>query len=96
MSQFDIWSADIIALSGKYADDDSMRFAIASMIMHLGPQRSSVPKNYFVRSLRKGAANQVASQVFQDIKNKQQAAQDAAKAADTASVEASTCQTTKS
>lgn len=71
MSQFETWSDSIIALSGPYADSDSMKFAIASMIMHLGAQRSYVPKNFFVRSLRKTAANQIAGQVFQNIKQKQ-------------------------
>ena len=72
MSQFETWSDSIIELSGEFADRDSMKFAIASQVMHLGPQRSSVPKNFFVSSLRKAAANQVASQIFQDIKLKQQ------------------------
>lgn len=74
MTEFESWSDDIINLSGPYADTDSMKFAIASMIMHLGPQKSHVAKNYFVRSLRKTAANQVAGQVFTNIKEKQQKA----------------------
>ena len=89
MTSFEAWADSIVELSGPYADKDSMRFALASMIMSLGPQRSSVPKNYFVRSLRKAAANQVASQFFQDIKLKQQAAQEAAKAEATATQAAS-------
>lgn len=82
MTEFDTWANSILDLSGRFADDDSLKFALASMIIHLGPQRSAVPKNYFVRSLKKGAANQVASQIFQDIKSKQQAALEAAKAAE--------------
>lgn len=83
MTEFESWAASIVELSGEFADVDSMKFAIASQIMHLGAQRSSVPKNFFVRSLRKAAANQVASQVFQDIKTKQQEAAKAS-AVDTA------------
>ncbi len=71
LTEFNKWADSIIELSGKFADEDSMKWAISSQIMHLGPQRSSVPKNYFVQSLRKAAANQVAGQVFQDIKTKQ-------------------------
>lgn len=71
MTEFEEFSNSVIELSGEYADRDSMKYAIASMIIHLGPQRSHVAKNYFVRSLRKAAANQIASQVFQDIKRKQ-------------------------
>lgn len=71
VTEFQSWSRDIIELSGKFADEDSMRFALASQVLHLGAQKSSVPKHFFVCSMRKAAANQVASQVFQDIKQKQ-------------------------
>lgn len=81
MSEFQNWSSRIISLSGQFADDDSMRFALASQVMHLGAQKSSVPDQYFIRSMRKAAANQVASQIFQDIKNKQVEAQKAAEEA---------------
>jgi hypothetical protein len=74
MSEFEVWSARIIRLSGPFADADSMKFALASQIMHLGAQKSSVPDQFFIKSMRKAAANQVASQVFQDIKLKQMAA----------------------
>lgn len=78
MTEFENWSERIISLSGPFADADSMKFALASQIMHLGAQKSSVADQYFIRSMRKAAANQVASQVFQDIKIKQQEAQKAA------------------
>src|SRR5258708_4382823 len=81
MTELDSFISDIIELSGNYADRDSMAFAICSMIIHLGPQKSLVPKNYFVRSLRKVAANQVASQAFQDIKKRQDEAMKAAQIA---------------
>lgn len=71
MTEFHIWADRIISLSGQFADSDSMKFALASQVMHLGAQRSSVPDRYFVNSMRKAAANQVASQVFQDIKTRQ-------------------------
>jgi len=83
-TEFDEWTDSIIELSGKYADKDSMQFVIATQVMNLGPQRSSVPKNFFVRTLRKAAANQVAGQVFYDIKTKQQEAAKAAQAEATA------------
>lgn len=66
---------EVYELSGAFADRDSMAFAICSMIMHAGESRSRLPKNYFVRRLRKVAANQVAGQVFTDIKERQRAAQ---------------------
>lgn len=81
MSEFDAWADSIIELSGQFADVDSMKFAIASIVIHLPPTRSSVPKSYFVKSMRKSAANQVASQFFQDIKLKQMEAAKAAQEA---------------
>src|ERR1017187_1372425 len=73
MQEFDQFANDIIELSGKYADEDSMRFAIASMVIHADVRHGSLPKHYFVVRLRKSAANQVASQVFQTIKTEQDA-----------------------
>ena len=78
-TEFTIWSERIIALSGQFADSDSMKFALCSQIMHLGANKSAYPDIFFVRSMRKAAANQVAAQFFQDIKNKQLAAAEAAK-----------------
>ncbi len=91
MTEFQKWSQDIIDLTGSLADDDSMRFAISSQIMHMGAQKDCVPKRYFVASLRKAAANQVASQVFQDVKlRQQQKAQEAAAALATTALETAT------
>ncbi len=80
-TEFNSFANDIIELAGPYADRDSMTWAIANMVIHLPSGVSSKPKNYFVRNLRKAAANQVASQVFQDIKFKQEQAALAAKQA---------------
>lgn len=71
LPQFEAWADSIIELAGDYADHDSMRYAIASNLIHLPHNKASVPKAYFVNALRKAAANQVASFVFQDIKIKQ-------------------------
>lgn len=72
-TEMDKFVTDVIALSGEYANRTSMEFAIASMIIHAPADRGALPKNYFVVRLRKSAANQVASQVFQDIKTAQDA-----------------------
>ena len=74
LTEFELWSDSIIELTGKIADRDSMKFAIASMLIHKDASKGRVPKNSFVQGLIKSAANQVASQVFQDIKAKQQEA----------------------
>lgn len=61
-------------------DKDSIRFAVASIIMHLGPQAGFKPLLYFYLTLRSGAAKQVAGSVFYDIKTRQkEAAEQAAK-----------------
>lgn len=78
-TEFESFCDDIIELSGPYADRDSMMFAIGTMILHLGPTKSAVPKAHFVRALRKTAANQVAGHFFQMIKEKQKAAEELAK-----------------
>src|SRR5271154_5502997 len=65
---------DIIELSGNYADRDSMAFAIDSILIHAPSHKGALSKNYFVVRLRKSAANQIASQSFQDIKIRQQEA----------------------
>ncbi len=50
--------------------------ALANMIMHASPTdkaqtaRSHIPKNWFVKALVKGAANQVAAHVFYEIQKK--------------------------
>lgn len=62
---------DIIELAGGYADKDSMRYAIASMMIHAPAHYGMISKHYFIVRLRKSAANQIASQVFQEIKLKQ-------------------------
>ena len=75
---WDAFITDLIELSGQYADRDSMEFAISSTLIHADAKYGSLPKNYFVQRLRKAAANQVASQAFQDIKSRQLEAQKAA------------------
>ncbi len=71
MTQMLIWMDEISSLAGDFADKDSMRYAIASNLIHLPHTKAKVPKAYFVNTLRKAAANQVASQIFHDIKTKQ-------------------------
>lgn len=75
MTEFEAFTGDIIALSGKYADEDSLKFAISTMILHADAHHAYIPKQYFVRRLRKVAANQVASAAMTDIKYKQAEAQ---------------------
>ena len=87
VTEFNQWADSIIELSGRFADDASLRQALANMVIHASPlkgtdtPRASIPKAFFVKGLRKGAANQVASYVFQEIRTKQMADLEALKAA---------------
>lgn len=81
-TEFEAWVDSIIELAGKYADRDSMKFAIASMLIHADARHGALSKQYFVTRLRKSAANQIASQVFQDLKQKQAEATVTQKASD--------------
>ncbi len=79
LTAFNAWADDI---SDTYfmptSDKDSIRFSLASIVMHLGPTAAYRSKFYFALVLRAGAAKQVAGAAFYEIKNKQQ---EAAKAA---------------
>lgn len=77
MTDFQKWSDSIVELSGL-PDNDSVRFGLAATVLHLGPTAAFKPRLYFALVLRAGAAKQVAGQVFQDIKQRQQTQQAAA------------------
>jgi hypothetical protein len=72
LPQFDAWVAEIIELSGQFADETSMRFVLASELLHSDAKKGSVPKNYFVSRCRKLAANQTAGYILQEIKAEQE------------------------
>ncbi len=72
ITAFNQFADDIIELAGNYADKQSMLYAISSMLIHAPHDKGSLSKHYFVVRLRKSAANQVASQVFQQIKTAQE------------------------
>lgn len=78
--EFDAWSDEIIALAGA-PNNDSTKFALATMIMHLQPTEAFKSKDYFVDSLLKGISNEVAYAVMHELKEKQKAAIEAEKQA---------------
>ncbi len=77
-TEFDEMSTKIIEMSGL-PDNDSVRWALAAAIIHFPQEKPELTFGYFARVLRRGAANQVASAVFQELKLKQQLAEEAAK-----------------
>lgn len=68
MTEFDEWSSRII--SGALvpgATEESQRFTLASMILHLGPTESHKPDAHFIHGLRCAANKQVAYEVLRQI-----------------------------
>lgn len=81
--EFEEWSDRIIAgtlLAGGQEDPqafiDMQKGVLASMILHLGPTESHKPDAFFIHSLRKSAANEIAHSVFKEyqVKVKEKAA----------------------
>jgi hypothetical protein len=66
--QFMEWSDRIISGALVDADSDSQRFALASMVLQLGPNDAFKADKHFVSQLRKVAANQTAQTMAQEFK----------------------------
>ena len=77
VTAFNKWADDIITLTGPIADEQSLKFAIATQVMHAPNDKSALPMQWFVRRILKTAANQIAGNAFQEIKTAQLAAQKA-------------------
>lgn len=73
LDAFTEWSNRIIAgalIPGEgdvHVFYESQKFALANMLMHLGPTESHKPDAYFIHSLRKFAVNQVADSVRKEL-----------------------------
>lgn len=74
---FETWSDRIIAGAClKPGPDDgdealfniSQKWALATMIMHLGPTESHKPDAFFIHQMRKAASNQTAHGFIQEVK----------------------------
>jgi hypothetical protein len=69
MEEFEEWSNRIISgacIPG--ATHQSQKFAIAEMIMHLGPTEDHAADALFIKKLRKGAVNQIAYAQMENIR----------------------------
>jgi len=83
VAEFHEWSDRIIASAMLPADAQSQKFALAEMIMHIKPTEDHCNDGFFIKSLRKGAANQVAHAMMMSIRDEAKArlaAQEAEKA----------------
>lgn len=94
VTEFHKWADSILDLSGRYAKEDDMKWALANMVIHADSKFGALPKHYFVNRLRKAAANQIASSVFVEIKMKQEAEKAASEAAKLQQAEVSAAETT--
>ena len=71
VTEFNSWSQSIIDTFGL-PDNDSVKFMLATMILHLDSTSAYKPKLYFGLSSLKSMSNQIAASVVQDMKTKQQ------------------------
>jgi len=72
MSEFYEWSDSMIKIANFPTNSrDDINYVLATLILHLGPTASHKPKQYFIRAIKAGAAKQIASGVFQEIKVRQ-------------------------
>lgn len=87
MTEFYRWADDVIDLSGL-PHNDSTVFSLATMILHLKATEAYKSKQYFILTIKKGAANQIAAGVMQELKDKQLAKAAEENAAKAAAIEA--------
>lgn len=73
-TEFEAWAKDIISLS-RVPDNDSARYALATMILSLPQDKDEASLETFVKMLNKSASNQVASFIMYELKEKQKQAQ---------------------
>jgi hypothetical protein len=80
LTEFHEWSDRIIGGALLPCEPDkleifieSQKFALANMLMHLGPTESHKPDAFFIHSLRKFAVNQVADAVRVELRDKAKA-----------------------
>lgn len=72
-TQFMEWSDRIISGAMVEASIRSQRFALATMLLHMGSTESFKEDAFFIHSLRKGAVNETASYMMKEIKDEQDA-----------------------
>lgn len=72
LTEFNAWADAIIEAAGA-PNNDSVRFTLAGIILHAPEDAAYKPKSYFIIRLKKLMANQVASFVMHELKEKQKA-----------------------
>lgn len=65
--EFEAWSDRIISGALVSADRNSQKYALANLLLHLGPTESHKHDAFFIHSLRKFAVNQVADAIRREL-----------------------------
>ena len=89
MAEFEEWANRII--SGTLlpqVDDASMKFALSTMLLQLGPTEDYKEDSYFLHQLRKSAVNQIAHSKMLNLKAAAQGKLEAQKLKDEAAADA--------
>lgn len=76
VKEFHTWADDVISLT-PLPNNDSIKFALASIILELDKSYGKASKQEIATMLVKAAANQVAAFVFNDIKRNRMIADEA-------------------
>lgn len=82
VSEFDAWADSVILLT-SLPNNESMKWALATMILHGDKAEASKPKRFYARCLHKAAANEIAGGIMHMLKEKQKAEMEAAAKAKT-------------
>jgi hypothetical protein len=81
-AEWTLWVDRILSGVILEADRESLEYALATMILSLKPTESHVPDAFFIHSLRKSAANQVADNRRKELYAAKQVKVEAEKAAE--------------
>lgn len=68
-TEFEVWSKRIISGAMLPSTEESQKFTLSNLLLHLGPTESHKEDAFFIHSLRKCAVNQVAIAMRQEIKD---------------------------
>ncbi len=80
MKEFDDWAESFHEIyTMPTSNKDSVKFTLATIVMHLGSTIAYKSKFFFYLTIQASAAKQVAGTAFYDIKERQKAAELAAK-----------------
>jgi len=85
MTEFDHWSDEIIENYG-FPQNDSTKFTLSTMVMHLDHEAAKVPYKTFAKRIKKSMANQIAGEVMHQCKKRQMERMEKEKAAENVEV----------